>query len=374
MPHLLGRMNGKHQLWATLHPTFHKSLFLFSNLKSTNSKILHLKSDQSKISNIINDNDDFRKHVQVEKQCAVKKDKNIGTFALHQLNCHAGNTKSKSEGTLCLSVTCSMSQLSRKSWVDILWWFIIVGCESFLPFDIVLLKVKVLMRPFGPLAALCLLALLQLVNIVHACKEIKLKFDLQRMVESEFNLLLPPTCLFDISIARDSEEDLRRHPSHHQGDGNQHHPWAGREGERFLWKAFFSGRTKLWMRLERDIPNIENHYTTATVWFLKSGNIQARRATVNRVRECWLTVLLGDSAVFVLGVVHIIRYHPKIRDDAIFLTHTVYCFWVWLPLVRFPICHEASGLWNLTRGWSLPPTPLWENPVFFLAISACVQW
>ena len=47
------------------------------------------------------------------------------------------------------------------------------------------------MRPFGPLAALCLLALLQLVNIVHACKEIKLKFDLQRMVESEFNLLLP---------------------------------------------------------------------------------------------------------------------------------------------------------------------------------------
>ena len=239
MPHLLGRMNGKHQLWATLHPTFHKSLFLFSNLKSTNSKILHLKSGQSKISNIINDNDDFRKHVQVEKQCAVKKDKNIGTFALHQLNCHAGNTKSKSEGTPCLPASCSMSQLSRKSWVDILWWFIIVGCESFLPFDIVLLKVKVLMRPFGPLAALCLLALLQLVNIVHACKEIKLKFDLQRMVESEFNLLLPPTGLFDISIARDSEEDLRRNPSHHQGDGNQHHPRAGREGERFLWKAFF---------------------------------------------------------------------------------------------------------------------------------------
>ena len=96
------------------------------------------------------------------------------------------------------------------------------------------------MRPFGPLAALCLLALLQLVNIVHACKEIKLKFDLQRMVESEFNLLLPPTCLFDISIGRDSEEDLRRHPSHHQGDGNQHHPWAGREGERFFYEKLFS--------------------------------------------------------------------------------------------------------------------------------------
>ena len=92
------------------------------------------------------------------------------------------------------------------------------------------------MRPFGPLAGLCLLLsiLLQLALVVHPCKEIKLKFDLQRMVESEFNLLLPPTCLFDISIARDSEEDLRRHPSHHQGDGNQHHPRAGREGERFL--------------------------------------------------------------------------------------------------------------------------------------------
>ena len=136
----------------------------------------------------------------------------------------------------------------------------------------------------------------------------------------------------------------------------------------FVKKLFFC-QTKLWMRLERDIPNIENHYTTATVWFLKSGNIQARRATVNRVRECWLTVLLGNSAVFVFGVVH---YYPKIRDDAIFLTHTVYCFWVWLPLVRFPICHEASGLWNLTRGWSLPPTPLWENPVFFwLLVLVC---
>ena len=52
-------------------------------------------------------------------------------------------------------------------------------------------------------------------------------------------LTSPPTCLFDVSIGRDSEEDLRRHPSHHQGDGNQHHPRAGREGERFLWKAFF---------------------------------------------------------------------------------------------------------------------------------------
>jgi len=42
----------------------------------------------------------------------------------------------------------------------------------------------VLMRPFGPLAALCLLFhLFQLVHIVHTCKEIKLKFDLQRMVE-----------------------------------------------------------------------------------------------------------------------------------------------------------------------------------------------
>merc|ERR1719442_400977 len=41
------------------------------------------------------------------------------------------------------------------------------------------------MRPFGPLAGLCLLLsiLLQLALVVHPCKEIKLKFDLQRMVE-----------------------------------------------------------------------------------------------------------------------------------------------------------------------------------------------
>ena len=50
------------------------------------------------------------------------------------------------------------------------------------------------MRPFGPLAALCLLFhLFQLVHIVHTCKEIKLKFDLQRMVESEFLCL---SCFF----------------------------------------------------------------------------------------------------------------------------------------------------------------------------------
>ena len=43
------------------------------------------------------------------------------------------------------------------------------------------------MRPFGPLAGLCLLLsiILQLALVVHPCKEIKLKFDLQRMVESE---------------------------------------------------------------------------------------------------------------------------------------------------------------------------------------------
>ena len=47
------------------------------------------------------------------------------------------------------------------------------------------------MRPFGPLAGLCLLLsiLLQLALVVHPCKEIKLKFDLQRMVESESNFL-----------------------------------------------------------------------------------------------------------------------------------------------------------------------------------------
>ena len=41
---------------------------------------------------------------------------------------------------------------------------------------------KVLMRPFWPLAALCLL-----LHLTTACKEIKLKFDLQRMVERELN-------------------------------------------------------------------------------------------------------------------------------------------------------------------------------------------
>ena len=48
------------------------------------------------------------------------------------------------------------------------------------------------MRPFGPLAGLCLLlsVVLQLVLIVHPCKEIKLKFDLQRMVESESNFFV----------------------------------------------------------------------------------------------------------------------------------------------------------------------------------------
>ena len=38
------------------------------------------------------------------------------------------------------------------------------------------------MRPFWPLAAFCLL-----LHLTTACKEIKLKFDLQRMVERELN-------------------------------------------------------------------------------------------------------------------------------------------------------------------------------------------
>ena len=48
------------------------------------------------------------------------------------------------------------------------------------------------MRPFGPLAGLCLLLsiILELALIVHPCKEIKLKFDLQRMVESESNFFV----------------------------------------------------------------------------------------------------------------------------------------------------------------------------------------
>ena len=92
------------------------------------------------------------------------------------------------------------------------------------------------MRPFGPLAAFCLLVVLhlfQLVHIVHACKEIKLKFDLQRMVESESNSFFFVSVGFHpILVFRDGKEDLRRDPTHHQGHGDKHHPRAGRAGEK----------------------------------------------------------------------------------------------------------------------------------------------
>ena len=81
------------------------------------------------------------------------------------------------------------------------------------------------MRPFWPLAALCLL-----LHLTTACKEIKLKFDLQRMVERELNKI-PNNLSWSCLVPRHGEEDLCRHPAHHKGDGNQHHPRAWREGE-----------------------------------------------------------------------------------------------------------------------------------------------
>ena len=96
------------------------------------------------------------------------------------------------------------------------------------------------MRPFGPLAGLCLLLsiLLQLALVVHPCKEIKLKFDLQRMVESECNFFRLKVGFHPILVFfRDSEEDLRRDPAHHQGHGHQHHPRARREGKETLFES-----------------------------------------------------------------------------------------------------------------------------------------
>ena len=80
------------------------------------------------------------------------------------------------------------------------------------------------MRPFWPLAAFCLL-----LHLTTACKEIKLKFDLQRMVERELNKIPNNLSLSNLA-PRHGEEDLCRHPAHHKGDGNQHHPRAWREG------------------------------------------------------------------------------------------------------------------------------------------------
>ena len=92
------------------------------------------------------------------------------------------------------------------------------------------------MRPFWPLAALCLL-----LHLTTACKEIKLKFDLQRMVERELNKI-PNNLSWSCLVFRHGEEDLCRHPAHHKGDGNQHHPRAWREGE----SGFYS-YSELWI-------------------------------------------------------------------------------------------------------------------------------
>ena len=97
------------------------------------------------------------------------------------------------------------------------------------------------MRPFWPLAALCLL-----LHLTTACKEIKLKFDLQRMVERELNKI-PNNLSWSYLVPRHGEEDLCRHPAHHKGDGNQHHPRAWREGESGFYSYF-----ELWiLPLER---------------------------------------------------------------------------------------------------------------------------
>ena len=94
-------------------------------------------------------------------------------------------------------------------------------------------KVKVLMRPFWPVAALCLL-----LHLTTACKEIKLKFDLQRMVERELNKTPNNLSWSSCLVPRHGEEDLCRHPAHHKGDGNQHHPRAWREGESGFYSYF----------------------------------------------------------------------------------------------------------------------------------------
>ena len=114
------------------------------------------------------------------------------------------------------------------------------------------------MRPFWPLAALCLL-----LHLTTACKEIKLKFDLQRMVERELNKI-PNNLSWSCLVPRHGEEDLCRHPAHHKGDGNQHHPRAWREGE----SGF--GHLDLVIGLTKSFPIYEN----IIQWVQRDGQCQ----------------------------------------------------------------------------------------------------
>ena len=84
----------------------------------------------------------------------------------------------------------SIHQPSRRSSINFLWYLVSYKSQVIWCLDCIAgVESEVLMRPFGPLAGLCLLLsiILQLALVVHPCKEIKLKFDLQRMVESESN-------------------------------------------------------------------------------------------------------------------------------------------------------------------------------------------
>ena len=115
------------------------------------------------------------------------------------------------------------------------------------------------MRPFGPLAGLCLLLsiILQLALVVHPCKEIKLKFDLQRMVESESNFFVLKLVFTQfLTFFRDGKEDLCRDAAHHQGHGDQHYPRAGREGEEYHVALLANCLTTLYTLIHLASPRI----------------------------------------------------------------------------------------------------------------------
>ena len=121
-----------------------------------------------------------------------------------------------------------------RGWKWKFWWGLLGLVESFK------FQVKVLMRPFGPLAVFwCLLAIVHIAHIVHACKEIKLKFDLQRMVERKssiftfgaFVLKLVFTCMFCFQVRRRRSVQA---PHASPGAWGPTSPWSRERGWEYI--------------------------------------------------------------------------------------------------------------------------------------------